>query len=182
MKHESPPHHLDVKAFAQSSGAVAGENWLSEYKRLIYETQGRGAETLLKWSARGELRTDALGGEQVWLHLDVDVKLPLICQRCMTSVDILVLVNRSFRFVASEEAAAAEDAESEEDLLVLSADFSLSDLIEDEVLMDLPALPKHEECPVAIKMAAVDPEFDATFEEKRQPFAALARLKSGKSD
>ncbi len=182
MKKESPPHHLDVKAFAQAATALAGQNPLSEYERLIHETKGFGADNKLSWSARGELRTDATGAAQVWLHLKVEVKLPLLCQRCMTPVEIAVFGTRSFRFVATEEEADAEDADSEEDVLALKADFSLADLIEDEVLMDLPLIALHEVCPVAVKLATADPGFEEAALQKRQPFSVLAQLKKDKSD
>jgi len=172
---------MDVKAFAQSASEIAGHNLLSKYERLMQETQGLGSDRLLNWSARGEFRTDEAGAGQVWLHLTVDVSLPLTCQRCLGPVDIAVLVNQSFRFVDSEEAAEAQDEEAEEDVLVLSQDFNLADLIEDEVLMALPVVPRHEECPVDVKLAAVDPGFDAASSEKRNPFAVLAKLQSGKS-
>jgi uncharacterized protein len=177
MKQESPPKHLDVSAFARAAAVIAGHDVLSGYDRLLHETQGLGAENRLNWSARGELRTDASGAEQIWLHLKVDVGLPLICQRCLRPAQTAVAVNRSFRFVSGEEAAAAQDAESEEDVLALSADFSLTELIEDEVLMDLPLIPKHDVCPVAVKLAAVDPGFETADAEKRQPFSVLAQIK-----
>ncbi len=181
MKQKATPDNLDIKALAQSSGTVAGHNPLSEFGRLIRETQGLGAEKKLNWSVRGELRTDALGTQQVCLHLDVDVGLPLTCQRCMTPAEIAVVVHRSFRFVDNEETAEAQDPESEDDLLVLSADFSLTELIQDEVLMELPLIPKHEVCPVKVKLAAVDKGFGAAAEEQGQPFALLAQLKNGNS-
>ncbi|MDO9198038.1 DUF177 domain-containing protein [Rhodoferax sp.] len=181
MKQESPPTQMDIKAFAQSASEIAGHNLLSKYERLMQEAQGLGADRLLNWSARGELRADEAGAGQVWLHLTVDVSLPLTCQRCLGPVDIAVLVNQSFRFVDSEEAAEVQDEEAEEDVLALSQDFNLADLIEDEVLMALPVVPRHEECPVDLKLAAVDPGFDAASAEKRNPFAVLAKLQGGKS-
>lgn len=182
MKPETTPHRLDVKAFAQSSGAMAGQNLLSEYQRLVHETQGLGAQEMLNWSARGELRTDATGNQQVWLHLNVEVKMLLTCQRCMTPAEIPVIVNRSFRFVSSEDVAEAEDAESEEDVLALDTDFSLAALIEEEVLMELPLIPKHNVCPVVVKLTAADPCFQAAAMEKQQPFTVLAQLKRRNSD
>jgi uncharacterized protein len=181
MKHESPSSHLDVRAFAQSASAISGHDLLSNYERLIEETQGLGADRMLNWSARGEMLVDEAGAEQVWLRLTVDVSLPLTCQRCMGPVDIGVAVDRSFRFVASEEAAEAQDEEAEEDVLALSRDFSLPDLIEDEVLMALPVVPRHDVCPVEVKLAVTDPDFDAATTEKRNPFAVLAKLQGGKS-
>ena len=180
MKQESPPKHLDVRAFAHAAGLLAGQDRLSKYERLVQETGGLGAENVLEWSARGELRIDDSGAEQVWLHLTLDTSLPLTCQRCMGPVDIAVRVRQSYRFCESEESAAAQDAEAEEDVLVLSPDFSLVDLIEDEVLMALPLVPRHETCPVALKLTVADPEFDAALAEKTQPFAALAKLKTGR--
>ena len=182
MKRESPPTHLDVKAFAQAANLLGGHDALAKYERLMQETEGLGADNALAWSAQGELRVDESGAEQVWLHLTIDTCLPLICQRCMGPVDLAVQVHQSYRFCDSEEAAAAQDAEAEEDVLVLSPDFSLSELIEDEVLMALPLVPRHETCPVAVKLAVADPDFEAALVEKAQPFAVLAKLKTGGSD
>lgn len=181
MKQESPPTHLDVKAFAHAASEISGHDPLSKYERLMQETQGQGPNQILKWSARGELRAAEAGAEQTWLHLTVDVSLPLICQRCLGPVDMAVAVSRSFRFVDSEEAAEAQDAEAEEDVLAVSPDFSLLELIEDEVLMALPVVPSHETCPVEVKLAVADPGFEVASAEKRNPFAVLAKLQGGKS-
>jgi len=153
---------------------------LSKYARLLEETKGEGADRTIDWSARGELRTDEAGAEQVWLHLTVDASLPLTCQRCLGPLDRAVCVNQSFRFVGSEEAAAAQDEDADEDVLVLSRDFSLADLIEDEVLMALPVIPRHETCPAGLKLSVADPDFETASPEKANPFAVLAKLHSGK--
>ena len=180
MKQESPPIHLDVRAFAQSARASAGHDPLSNYERLMQETQGHGADRVVDWLALGEIRTDEAGAEQVWLHLEVDVLLPLICQRCLSPVDIKVAVNRSFRFVDSEEAAQAQDEDAQEDVLALSPDFNLLSLIEDEVLMELPVIARHEACLTEVKLVAADPGFDTALTEKRHPFAVLAKLQNDK--
>lgn len=181
MKYESPPTHLDVKAFAQSAGSVAGHDLLSKYERLMLETQGLGADLPLNWAARGELLANEAGVDQLWVHLSVDVRLPMTCQRCLGPVSVPVLVDRAFRFVDSEEAAEAQDEEAEEDVLALSRDFDLLALVEDEVLMELPVVPRHDECPVAVTLEIVDPAFEAASAEKRNPFSVLAKLQAGKS-
>jgi uncharacterized protein len=79
--------------------------------------------------------------------------------------------------VDSEAQAEQQDDESEEDLLVMSRDFDLMALIEDEVLMDLPVVPRHEVCPVLVKLAAADPDFELE-SVKPNPFSALAVLKA----
>lgn len=181
MKQESPPTHLDVKAFAQAASQADGFDLLSKYDRLMQETSRLGAERLLKWSARGEFRSDEGVAAEVWLHLNVQVSLPLTCQRCLGPVDIDVLIDRSFRFVEGEEAAETQDEDAEEDVLALSKDFNLLDLIEDEVLMALPVVPAHDVCPVDLKLSAADTGFEAALTEKRNPFAVLAKLQDKKS-
>lgn len=181
MNQDFPPLHLDIKAFAQAANAIGGQNSLAKYKRLMQETQGLGSENKLNWLAQGELRGEVVGSEQVWLHLTVDTCLPLTCQRCLGQVDIAVVVKQSFRFVESEQAAQAQDDESDEDVLVLSQDFNLVELIEDEVLMALPLIARHETCPVEVKLAVADPGFETESTEKRHPFAVLATLHSDKS-
>ena len=147
----------------------------------MQETHGLGADHPLDWSARGELRMDPAGSEQVWLHLTVKANIPLTCQRCLNPVNITVAENRAYRFVGSEAEAQAQDEEAQEDVLALSQDFNLAALIEDEVLMALPLIASHETCPVEVKLAVADPDFDVGATEKSNPFAVLAKLKGGKS-
>ena len=99
----------------------------------------------------------------------------------MNPVDTEVSTDRWFRFAADEATAAALDDETEEDVLVLSSEFDLQALVEDELLMELPLVPRHETCPVEIKRAVADPDFDEASAAKPGPFAALASLRLDKS-
>ena len=180
MKNESPPTQLDIKAFAHTGSALSGQDSLLKYERLNTEARAIDTETVVNWTAKGDVRADESGAEQIWLHLKVDLCLPMICQRCMGPVEVDLSIDQSFRFVANEAAAEAEDEEAEEDILVLSQEFNLHDLIEDEVLMALPVVPRHETCPVDVKLEVVDAGFETALAEKLNPFAALAALKSSK--
>ncbi len=182
MTKEFSAQRLDVKAFAQAGAKLAGHNSLLKYERLALEAKGLHPDLLVDWQAEGELRT-ALGGmSQVWLHLKVRASFPMECQRCLTPVDIPLEVDRAFRFVADEATAEALDDESEEDLLAMSREFDLRELIEDELLMALPVVPKHDECPTAVPLASSDDDFEEASAVKPNPFAALAGLrKDGKS-
>lgn len=182
MSHEFVAARLDLKAFAKAGAVLSGQEPLSNYERLLAETGGQGGERQVAWEARGELRQDAGGHEQTWVHLRAAVSLPLVCQRCMGPADIALSVDRSFRFVATEAQAEAEDEEAEEDVLVLSRDFSLKNLIEDELLMDLPVVPRHAVCPTELKLAVQDPDFEAAEAVKPNPFAVLAGLRGSKPD
>ena len=181
MSHEFDPRRLDVKALAKAAGTLSGSDMLSKYERLMVETKQHGSDRTLEWQARGELLVGASGFQQIWLRLRASVALPLICQRCLEPVDIKVLVDRSFRFVATEEQAQAEDETAEEDVLALQRDFNLTELVEDELLMALPVVPRHEVCPTEVKLVAQDPDFELESAAKPNPFAILAKLQPGKS-
>ena len=184
MKHDKEPvtaiHHLDLKAFALSGSDIAGHDLLSKYERLMQETRGLGGDSVVNWAAHGEMRPGASGQDQVWLSLTGSASVPLVCQRCMGPVEVALSVDRQFRFVADEKTAEAEDDESEEDVLVLARDFDLQALVEDELLMELPLIPRHETCPTAVKLEALDADFDAATPEKPNPFAVLAKLQIDK--
>ena len=180
MAKDYDPQRLDVRRFAEEGAELAGQDALPRYRRLFAETQEEPGDRSVTWQARGELLHPHHVQPQVWLHLDAAANLPLVCQRCLRPVDVGVAVDRSFRFVADEATAAAEDDESEEDLLALSRSFDLLGLIEDELLMEMPVAPRHDVCPEPVKMSASDADFEAAGAERENPFAVLGRLKSGK--
>jgi uncharacterized protein len=106
----------------------------------------------------------------------------MVCQRCLGPVDVPLQVDQWFRFVADEATAEALDDEVEEDLLALSREFDLHELIEDELLMALPLVPRHDECPDPVQLSTSDEDFDSASAERPNPFAALASLRVGKKD
>ena len=176
MKKEFVAGHLDIVAFTDAAGTREGHEPLQSYERLQEEAQGPSEGALVHWQATGELRpVPGTEGER-WLHLGVDTVLPLTCQRCLTPVEVALEADCWFRFVADEATAEAQDDESEEDLLVLSREFDLRSLIEDELLMAMPLVPLHDVCPSPVKMAVVDPDFEEAVAAKPNPFAALAAL------
>lgn len=176
MKQVSAPPRLDLKTLANAGSTVAGTEMLSKYERLAQEARGLAPDVSLEWSARGEVISALTGEDQVWLHVAARVTVPLICQRCMGPLDVALDVSPSFRFVATEEIALAQDEDAEEDVLVFSREFNLAALIEDELLMALPLIPRHELCPTQVKLSASDSEFDRASGEKTNPFSALAKL------
>jgi uncharacterized protein len=132
---------------------------------------------MVDWQASAELRMGAAGQMDTWLHLQANTAVPLTCQRCMGAVQTPLQVDQWYRFVATEEIAMAEDDASEEDLLVMAPQFDLLALLEDELLMALPLVPMHDECPVLPTFSAGVIELPAGEAEKPNPFAALAQLK-----
>jgi uncharacterized protein len=180
MAKDFDPHRLDVRRFAEERAELEGSDALARYRRLMAEAEGGRAERDVHWQARGELLNPQHVHPQVWLHLDAQVELPLVCQRCLNPVEVPLSVHRAFRFVADEATAAAQDDAAEEDLLALSQQFDLLELVEDELLMEVPVAPMHAVCPEAVTMSSTDAEFEAASAQREHPFAALSRLKTGK--
>lgn len=181
MKNEFDGRRLDVRTFAQQGAEVAGQDSLASHERLAREVHGPTDGLTVGWMARGKVRRAVGGEDEIGLHLRAQARLPLTCQRCMNAVTTEVQSDRWFRFAADETAAAALDGEVEEDVLVLSNEFDLTMLVEDELLMALPMVPLHETCPVEIKLAVADADFEAACADKPSPFAALATLRLEKS-
>lgn len=170
------PRRLDVAAVAAAGAALGGRWPLSELARLADDAAGQVDEPVA-WSARFEQRRESGAAPQVWLQLQAQARVARQCQRCLQPVLLALDVDRAFRFAASEDEAAALDAESEDDVLVLSRQFDLRELVEDELLLALPIVPKHEQCPVPLPAAQSERADEAA--APAHPFAALAALKRG---
>lgn len=181
MKNADMPPVLDIRAFALSRGRIAGDTPLAAFERLAQESQGDCAQHRLVWAAQAELKDGASGALDPWLHLTVKTRMPMTCQRCLSPVDISVEISRSFRFVDSEAAAEAQDEEAQEDVLATGTEFNLASLIEDEVLLDLPIIARHDRCPAPVRLSAVDAHYEQTSTEKKNPFAALAGMSVAKT-
>ncbi len=170
------PKSVDIAALARRGGCVSGSASLAELVRLSEEAHPEakpGADDLYRWRATGENRATRAGGSETWLHLEADACLSLVCQRCLKAVETALRVERSFRFVADEQQAQAIDAEIEEDVLVLSRSFDVTELVEDECLLALPLVPRHDVCPQPLAVAP-DP---VGSEDRPNPFRVLGELK-----
>jgi uncharacterized protein len=176
------PLRLDVAAFADDDGELAGEWPVAALPRLSEAAYTEGAVDApvpVVWRAQGHAAAQAGGPPRPWLHLEAETAVWLQCQRCLQPVRESLAVRRDFRFVRSEAEAEAEDAESDEDVLALTRSLNLRDLVEDELLLALPLVPRHEVCPQPLPQVSGEPEAAAE-PERPNPFAKLAELKRGR--
>ena len=174
---EFDPCRLDVAAFAKEAGELHGRWPLQQFDRVVDASALRELSAPvteeLAWRVRGERRTLRGGEHQTWLHLSALGEVPMQCQRCLRPVVVEVQVERSFLFVHGEDAAAEIDNDIEEDVLPITRALDLRELVEDEVLLALPIVPRHEVCPVPLVASASEEAPD----DKPNPFAALAAIK-----
>lgn len=174
------PRHLDIQAFAQAGAELQGQMPLAEWPRLLAEQlASEAAESgAVHWRLQGIMVPVTGGSPQVGLVLRADVNLALQCQRCLTPVMEKVVAERDFIFVADEATAEALDEDSEADVLVMSRDFDALALVEDELILCLPLVPRHSVCPQSLPDSVADADFAAA-SERPNPFAKLAALKKG---
>ena len=166
-----------MQAFAQEGIPLNESTLLQDMQRLAHEAHALQPDSSVSWQARAELRAGSSAEPDVWLHLQAKTSIALICQRCMGAAATPIEVDQWYRFVASEEIAMAEDDEAQEDLLVMEPQFDLLAVLEDELLMALPLVPMHEQCPNPPQLSVGDINIDHDVEAKPNPFAMLEQLK-----
>jgi len=182
-------HRLPWNTLAAENAALAGEIDASELAPRLGEALAlEHPAGVVRYELHFAPEQD--GRVQVSGHLGAE--LDAICQRCLQpfrlplEVDVSVSVVDSpspaahRRFPADSEAPERDEGDAE----VLS---SLADLVEEELLLAIPFLPRHElsECPAASHQAH-ETGREAGESESRRPFAglreAMERSREGESD
>lgn len=170
------PQSLDVRAFAQAGAVIIQDTPLEALTRVAEEALA-GDWGHVRWRLQGEVRPALGDGKPThWVHVTAQSAVGLTCQRCLTPVTTPLVVDRWYRFVATEAQAALEDDECEEDVLAWEPRPDLMSVLEDELLMAMPLVPMHETCPTNVVMHS-EPEDGLETQELPHPFAALAQLK-----
>jgi uncharacterized protein len=202
------PRSVDVFEFARNGLSAAGEVQLADLPRMLAEVPADAPErdAVLRWRLNGETRAEmaevgagvggGAGAEVVrpYLRLTLDGAVWLECQRCLGPYRQAVDVTVEYRVAASDEEADAYPLDEDElEVVVGSHRFDLVGLIDEELLLSMPLVPKHEVCPETHEslVAGTDTEASAgTADRPAQaagapadesarphPFAGLAALK-----
>ena len=182
------PRKLDIGAFLESGEALSGDLPVTELPRLaegLAKDIDLASLPRVTWSAQGRLVPERMSPPQMWLDLEAQAELAWECQRCLQPVTDTVHISRSIRF------------DSDEDVLALARQFDLLELVEDELIMAQPIVPRHDVCPTDVvtlmhndaetpvpgsKPPSAEETADApatTASGRPNPFAVLASLKKG---
>jgi uncharacterized protein len=173
------PRHLDVATFAAAQGRLSGEWPLAALHRLGPATAGP-TDAGVVWAIHGERREQPPGMAEIWLHLRASATLEMVCQRCLQSMPQALNVERSFRFVKDEAEAERLDEHSEDDVLALGHPLDVLALVEDELILALPLIPRHDVCPQPLMAQAGAPQGSPSREDNA--FAVLAALRRRPAD
>lgn len=155
----SLPGVIDGLQFARDGGELRGTLGLERLSRL--------AEMPCKTSGVGYwLRGGLNRAGKPSLEVKASGRMELVCQRCLGPLLIEVDVDVDLELSADPEVIA--QADDEVDRVIATRDMSVAQLVEDEVILALPQVPKHENCDVDRLIAQP---------KKQSPFGVLARLK-----
>lgn len=160
------PVHIDPLQLAGKGELLSGDLELAGMRRLapsLHTTEG-AVEVTLEFGVDPE-RIPYLQGH-------IRGKLILTCQRCMQVMDFPVDLDMTLGLVNSP-AEADTLPDHYEPLMVRSEPVALSDIIEDELLLCLPLVPKHPEsqCLASAQKRKEKPQ------DTRKPFAVLSDWK-----
>ena len=175
---EHDPRRLDVERFASDAGRLDGLWPLPGMPRLLDACHPEALPAdadRVAWRAAGERRRHGVGESHAWLHLSLQTRMRLTCQRCLGPVETPLVIDRWFHFVAGEQQAAQLDADVEEDVLASTRSLDLHELAQDELLLALPLVPRHDACPQPL-LLAIDEALPGA-EAAPNAFAALAAIK-----
>lgn len=165
------PAHIEPRRLVDRNIALKGAVSAAKMPRLsaLLDAPAGDVQVELAFS-RDEQGVNAMHG-----HYQVDVAL--ICQRCLEQVVVPLDSECDVGFVESDE-AAKNLPRNYEPVIVDDEKLDLYALIEDELLLALPAVPMHptDTCqhPPGYQPDPAEPEEEA---EKPNPFSVLAKLK-----
>lgn len=165
---------LNVALLCKAAGQLAGQWPQADMSRLAASLFAPPAGDV-SWSAQAAAVAVPAAEPELWLQLDLRAEVTLQCQRCLQAVPHTLVVDRRFRFARNEEEAERLDEELEDDVLALQPRLDLRELAEDELILALPLVARHEGvCPEPLPLPTAD---ELAEEPAPNPFAALAALK-----
>ncbi len=181
MKTRDPdPRRLDLADWVATGTELRGEIPLADLPRLADSAQaGRSDfQPQVTWQARGRVEREGGATAQRWLHLQATAPIELTCQRCLQPVTVALKVDNDFRLARDEAEAERLDATIDADVLAADQAIDLHALVEDELLLALPLVPRHDDCRPP---DAADEDATGQGAETHRPFAALAQWQRRKT-
>lgn len=159
------PEMINPWKFTRQRELLSGTLQLAQTQVL---KQWAGEDSVLNAHLEGNIDADS----QHRLSGSVSVTLQMQCQRCLEMMP--VVLDESFDYVLiAHEDLEHKVTDGSETLICASDELDLAWFFEEEILLAIPMIVKHEDCNVLQK----DTDSPATNDEDRQyPFADLKKL------
>lgn len=187
----SVPPVVDAFDFARRGQVVEGAFSIHRLQRLLegLAEQPFGEVTELSTAPAGPgvvryvIQGRRTKDDKSQLVVQVQANLVLECQRCLGP--LILPIDRTTIFeLVRRESDLSDDEPDEDDFdapeqIVGSPKFDLAELLEDELILEVPYVPRHTQCSDTADLDAQSDEV-AGREERPSPFAVLGQLKKGK--
>lgn len=164
---------VDIFDFARHGKQVSADTALASFTRLLEGQADQDPSALVKWSVRGSVN----GQDQMFLHVQATAEPWLVCQRCLGPVAWPVHVDVRVQLVATEDELDTDDTDDQPEKIQGSTRFNVLSLIEDELILDLPYVPRHENESCPVRHESLDAPADTSSGQKPSPFAVLGQLR-----
>lgn len=168
---------VDPLALSRRRATLDGPTGSRQFSRLSAALADAADEVTIDWQARF-IPADETSHGYAGLQLSCQADLAIPCVRCLAGVTVPVRVDQHFCLVRDENRAATMDQEaSDYDVIAVGEQWSLLALIEDELLLALPIMPRHENCephPALAGDAGDNAGSDDADDDRQFPFAGLA--------
>lgn len=165
--------YIDLMNLVRLGHEIHQENQLSCFMRFTEDLPVQTGENQVSWTLRGYQKPH--GPALVKLSLTANPQLR--CQRCLRLFNYDVNSEVELQVVTSERAFNEDVSESGKidndayEKILANKPVDILALVEDELILSLPYISKHDICPESLEMP------EDRLEEKPSPFAVLEKLK-----
>lgn len=172
------PHYVEPRKLAEQGGSVSGQTTVAALPRLAEfgHSQGEQVDVALQFAREAEDSLYTVQGS-------ISSRLQLVCQRCLEPVMYDITARVALALIWRED-EAERLPEWFDPWLMDDEKLSLVPLLEEELLLALPLVAMHEQCPNPLPNAAapMPAETEITEEKADNPFAILATLKKDRQE
>ncbi len=136
--------YIDGLQFTQSEQSLSGSFVIKDLSRLRESVASDAGE--IQFHIKG--KQPKLG--KPVLEIDITGRVELQCQRCLQNLTHGLDIHSRLALVKKESALPATEEEPEDvDTIVSSPEMNVAQMVEEEILLSLPMIPRHDACEMA---------------------------------
>lgn len=177
MTGNSAPSKVDLVLFAKQGRLVRASMAIADLPRLTGLLADASGEALL------DLQFEQDSGRRSVVRGSISATVNVTCQRCLEPMALVLEPQVNVAMIASEDQADALPEEFDP-LLCPGGEFALAEFVQDELILALPVIARHEDDASCSPLTADAPGGDgvAPAEVKDNPFAVLSTLRERGGD
>ena len=170
--HQKLPKEIDPFRLAQNGLKLEGQLPLAEMPRLAKSLHSNDGVVTVKMA----FDIDEIGTP--YMHGEFKTSVSVICERCMQPMTLDLDVDCLLAMIIGERKSEGLAEQYDPWVLENSDPVLLSAIIEDELILSLPLVPRHDEVCLPDEAWSVGDEDIVELDKPVSPFAVLAKLKT----